>query len=145
MLVNRCWRPCTAGAAKPVAVGHHRWVHLPGLVTVCLQLQLTDKQKRIADKQGWPDPFLFSSSPSVSTAVRRLKSQRRKLNSWGATRRSGTSTASWTFSTPWWTRATLTASLRSTPVEVWFISVKDPRPCYRTFNMVQLISAALVL
>lgn len=32
VFVYRCWRPCTAGAAKPVAVGHHRWVHLPGLV-----------------------------------------------------------------------------------------------------------------
>lgn len=30
VLVNRCWWPSPPGAAKPVAVGHHWWVHLPG-------------------------------------------------------------------------------------------------------------------
>lgn len=30
VFVYRCWWPCTSGAAKPVAVGHHWRVHLPG-------------------------------------------------------------------------------------------------------------------
>lgn len=32
VVVNRCWWPCPPGAAKPVALGHHWWVHLPGTV-----------------------------------------------------------------------------------------------------------------
>lgn len=41
MIVNRCWWPRPSGAAKPVAVGHHWWVHLPGTVRYNLVLSYT--------------------------------------------------------------------------------------------------------
>lgn len=39
VFVYRCWWPRTSGAAKPVAVGHHWRVHLPGRVLGSLQRQ----------------------------------------------------------------------------------------------------------
>lgn len=62
-------------------------------------------------------PFC-SSSRSVSIAVKRPRSQRRRSSSWGTIPRSGMFTACWMSFTLWWTRATSTVSWRCTLVEV---------------------------
>lgn len=89
----RCWWTCSSGAAQPVAVGHHWWVHLPGRVLCSAYFFFYRQPLRF-----WQMFFLYSSSPLVSTAVKQPKKPRRRLSSWETTQRYGTSTASWMFS-----------------------------------------------